>query len=86
MVNARQEEVSPDYKKKAGKLDSHVPGDDNTSFQDKLKTFGVNGRALGPTVGAWCETSTDFDLLVELMNFFERPPRGICYVTDQAVY
>ena len=45
-----------------------MPGDDNTPFQDKLnKTFGVNGRVLGPTVGAWCETSTDFDLLVELI-------------------
>ena len=67
VVNARQEEVSQDYEKKAAKLDSHVPGDDNTSFQDKLKTFGVDERVLGPTVGAWCETSTDFDLLVELI-------------------
>ena len=58
VVNARQEELS---------LDSHVPSDDNTPFQDKLKTFGVDGRVLGPTVGAWCETSTDFDLLVELI-------------------
>ena len=58
MVNARQEEVSPGYEKKATKLDSHVPGDDNTPFQDKLKTFGIDGRVLGPTVGAWCETST----------------------------
>ena len=39
----------------------------NTPFQDKLKTFRVDGRVLGPTVGAWCETSTDFDLLVELI-------------------
>ena len=67
MVNARQEEVSQDYEKRAAKLDSHVSGDDNTPFQDKLKTFGVDGRVLGPTVGAWCETSTDFDLLVELI-------------------
>ena len=67
MVNARQEEVSPDYEKKAAKLDSHVPGDDNTPFQDKLKTFGVDGRVLGSTVGAWCETGKDFDLLVELI-------------------
>ena len=52
VVNARQEEMSPDYEKKAAKLDSHVPGDDNTPFQDKLKTFRVNGPALGPTVGA----------------------------------
>ena len=59
--------VSQDYEKKAAKLDSHVLGDDNTPFQDKLKTFGVNGWVLGPTVGAWCETSTDFDLLVELI-------------------
>ena len=67
VVNGRQEEVSPDYEKKAKKLDSYVPGDDNTPFQDKLKTFGIDGRVLGPTVGAWCETSTDFDLLVELI-------------------
>ena len=67
VVNARQEEVSPGYEKKATKLDSYVPGDDNTPFQDKLKTFGIGGRVLGPTVGAWCETSTDFDLLVELI-------------------
>ena len=59
--------MSQDYGKKAVKLDSHVPGDDNTPSQGKLKTFGVDGRVLGPTVGAWCETSTDFDLLVELI-------------------
>ena len=64
MVNNRQEEVSPDYDKRAKKLDSHVPGGDVTPFQDKLKTFGVNGRVLGPTVGAWCE---DFDLILDLI-------------------
>ena len=53
MANSRQEEASPDYEKKAKKLDSHVPGDDTTPFQDKLKTFGIDGRVLGPTVGAW---------------------------------
>ena len=68
MVNNRQEEVSPDYEKKATKLDSHVPGDDVTPFfQDKLKTFGINGRVLGPTVGAWCEVSEDFDLILDLI-------------------
>ena len=49
------------------KLDSHVPGDDVTPFQDKLKTFGINGRVLGPTVGAWCEVSEDFDLILDLI-------------------
>ena len=49
VANARQEEVSSDYEKKAKKLDSYVPGDDNTPFQDKLKTFGIDGRVLGPT-------------------------------------
>ena len=67
MVNIRQEEVSPDYDKRAKKLDSHVPGGDVTPFQDKLKTFGVNGRVLGPTVGAWCEVSEDFDLILDLI-------------------
>ena len=62
MVNGRQEEVSPDYEKKATKLDSHVPGDDVTPFQDKLKNFGIDGRVLGPTVGAWCEVSLDLTL------------------------
>ena len=67
VVNGRQEEVSPDYEKKATKLDSHVPGDAATPFQDKLKTFGINGRVLGPTVGAWCEVSEDFDLILDLI-------------------
>ena len=67
VVNGRQEEVSPDYEKKATKLDSHVPGDAATPFQDRLKTFGINGRVLGPTVGAWCEVSEDFDLILDLI-------------------
>ena len=65
--NIRHENDDEMTMKKATKLDSYVPGDDNTPFQDKLKTFGIDGRVLGPTVGAWCETSTDFDLLVELI-------------------
>ena len=32
VVNGRQEEVSPDYEKKATKLDSHVPGDAATPW------------------------------------------------------
>ena len=36
-------------------------------FTDKLKSYGTEGRVLGPTVGCWCETSSDFDLLVELI-------------------
>ena len=46
---------------------SHVPGDAATPFQDRLKTFGINGRVLGPTVGAWCEVSEDFDLILDLI-------------------
>ena len=38
-----------------------------TPFADKLASYGVEGRVLGPTVGSWCETSSDFDLLVELI-------------------
>ena len=49
------------------KLDSHVPGDAATPFQDRLKTFGIDGRVLGPTVGAWCEVSEDFDLILDLI-------------------
>ena len=44
-----------------------MPGGDVTPFQDKLKTFGINGRVLGPTVGAWCEVSEDFDLILDLI-------------------
>ena len=54
VVNRRQEEGSLDYEKKAKKLDLYVPGDDATQFQEKLKTFGIDGRVLGPAVGAWC--------------------------------
>ena len=39
----------------------------STPFQGKLKTFEIDGRALGSTMGAWCEASTDFDLLMELI-------------------
>ena len=44
-----------------------MPSDDVTPFQGKLKTFGINGRVLGPTVGAWCEVSEDFDLILDLI-------------------
>ena len=30
-------------------------------------SYGTEGRVLGPTVGCWCETSDDFDLLIELI-------------------
>ena len=33
----------------------------------KLLTYGDKGHVLAPTVGSWCETSEDFDLLVELI-------------------
>ena len=34
---------------------------------NRLKTFGINGRVLGPTVGAWCEVSEDFELILDLI-------------------
>ena len=45
-----------------------MPGDNVTPFQDKLKTFGINGWVLEPTVGAWCEVSEDFDLILDLIE------------------
>ena len=65
-VNWRQEEVTKGYARKARECDGEVPGDD-TPFADKLASYGEEGRVLGPTVGCWCETSSDFDLLVELI-------------------
>ena len=65
-VNWRQEEVTKGYARKARECDEAVPGDD-TPFADKLASYGEEGRVLGPTVGCWCETSSDFDLLVELI-------------------
>ena len=65
-VNWRQTEVNKDYARKARKCDASVPGDD-TPFTDALISYGECGRVLGPTVGSWCETSSDFDLLVELI-------------------
>ena len=66
-VNWRQVEVTKDYARKARKCDAAVPGDD-TPFTDALMSYGEGGwRVLGPTVGPWCETSSDFDLLVELI-------------------
>ena len=47
-------------------FDAAVPGGD-TPFADKLASYGVEGRVLGPMVGSWCETSSDFDLLVDLI-------------------
>ena len=43
-----------------------MPGPD-TRFQTRLNEFGNQGRVLAPIVGAWCEVSEDFDLLVELI-------------------
>ena len=65
-ANWRQAEVAKGYARKARECDAAVPGDD-TPFTDKLKSYGTEGRVLGPTVGCWCETSSDFDLLVELI-------------------
>ena len=52
--------------RKARECDAAVPGDD-MPFAGKLTSYGEEGRVLGPTVGCWCETSSDFDLLVELI-------------------
>ena len=65
-VNWRQAEVTKDYARKARECDAAVPGGD-TPFADKLASYGVEGRVLGPSVGSWCETSSDFDLLVDLI-------------------
>ena len=46
--------------------DAAVPGPD-TPFQTRLNEFGTEGRVLAPVVGTWCETSDDFDLLIELI-------------------
>ena len=42
VVNGRQEEVSPDYEKKATKLDSHVPGDAATPVSYTHLTLPTN--------------------------------------------
>ena len=63
-VNWRQAEVTKDYARKAWECDAAVPGDD-TPFAVKLASYGEEGRVLGPTMGCWCETSSDCDLLVE---------------------
>ena len=65
-VNWRQAELTEGYARKARECDAAVP-DDYTPFADKLASYGEEGRVLGPTVGSWCETSSDFDLLVELI-------------------
>ena len=49
-VNWRQAEVTKDYAQKARECDAAVPACD-TPFADKLASYGVEGRVLGPTVG-----------------------------------
>ena len=51
-VNWRQAEVTKDYARKARECDAAVPGGD-TPFADKLASYGVEGRVLGPSVGSW---------------------------------
>ena len=65
-ANWRQAWVTKGYARKARECDAAVPSDD-TPFTDKLMSYGTEGRVLGPTVGCWYETSSDFDLLVELI-------------------
>ena len=50
IVNWRQAEVTKDYARKARECDAAVPGGD-TPFADKLASYGVEGRVLGPSVG-----------------------------------
>ena len=65
-MNWRQAEVIKRYVRKAQKCDAAVTG--NTApFTDVLMSYGEAGHLLGPTVGSWCEASSDFDLLVELV-------------------
>ena len=68
---------------KSRECDAAVPGDD-TPFTDKLKSYGTEGRVLGPTVGCWCETSSDFDLLVELIAHVLADNRGAADKTVEA--
>ena len=65
-ANARQAKVNDEYIKHARDCDAAVPGPD-TPFQTRLDEFGTQGRVLAPVVGAWCEVSDDFDLLIELI-------------------
>ena len=65
-ANERQAKVNREYIKHAQDCDAAVPGPD-TPFQTRLNEFGTEGRVLAPVVGTWCETSDDFDLLIELI-------------------
>ena len=65
-ANERQAKVNSEYVKHAQDCDAAVPGPD-TPFQTRLNEFGTEGRVLAPVVGTWCETSDDFDLLIELI-------------------
>ena len=58
--------MNSEYIKHAQDCDAAVPGPD-TPFQTRLNEFGTEGRVLAPVVGTWCETSDDFDLLIELI-------------------
>ena len=58
--------MNGEYIKHAQDCDAAVPGPD-TPFQTRLNEFGTEGRVLAPVVGTWCETSDDFDLLIELI-------------------
>ena len=37
------------------------------SPEQRTLKHGINGRVLGQTVGAWCEVSEDFDLILDLI-------------------
>ena len=63
-----QAEVAKDYARKAWTCDAAVPGD-AMPFTDALISYSEAGRVLGPTVGSWCETSSDFNLLVEPITY-----------------
>ena len=55
--------MAKEYVRKARTCDAAVPGD----ATDALMSYSEAGCVLGPTVGSWCETISDFDLLVELI-------------------
>ena len=81
-----QAEVTKYHAWKARECDAAVPGSD-TPFAGKLAFCGVEKRVLGPTVGSWCETSSNFDLLVELIAHVQadKETSGVRMVHHQVV-
>ena len=78
--------MNSEYIKHAQDCDAAVPGPD-TPFQTRLNEFGTEGRVLAPVVGTWCETSDDFDLLIELIAhaLADNKETSMLLAHDQAV-